>query len=132
MTDNTNQEFFLQNPLSFALYNFYERDDYNLLYINDNPDELRFNLEIKNLSIGAITLSKSTQSELEAPSPSNYHIELKFRPNQLSQRSREKIDLSEASKEGWSMSRPYENRDRTVSLFLLKRKEDLVIEKQGD
>jgi hypothetical protein len=131
MSDNTHQEFFQQNPLSFALYNFYERDDYNLLYINDNPDDLRFNLEIKNLSTQAITLSKCTQSELEAPSPINYHIELKFRPNQLSQRSREKIDLSEVSKEGWSMSRPYENRDRTVSLFLLKRKDELVIEKEG-
>jgi len=131
MADNTHEEFFQQNPLSFALYNFYERNDYNTLYINDNPDDLRFNLEIKNLSTQAIALSKSTQPELEAPSPNNYHIELKFRPNQLSQRSREKIDLTEVSKEGWSMSRLYENRDHTVSLFLLKRKDEWVIEKQG-
>jgi hypothetical protein len=131
MSDNTHQEFFQQNPLSFALYNFYAREDRNLLYINDDPDDLRFNLEIKNSFTEAITLSKSTQSELEAPSPNNYHIELKFRPNQLSQRSREKIDLSEVSKEDWSMSRPYENRDRTVSLFLLKRKDELLIEEQG-
>lgn len=131
MSDSIHQEFFQQNPLSFALYNFYAREDCNLLYINDNPDDLTFKLEMKNLSSEALALSKSTQSELEAPSPNNYHIELKFRPNQLSQRSREKIDLSEKSKEGWSMSRPYENRDRTVSLFLLKRQDDLVIKKQG-
>ncbi len=131
MTDKIHEDFLQQNPLSFGLYNYYERNDYNLLYINDNPDDLRFNLEIKNSFTETITLSKSTQSDLEAPSPKNYHIELKFRPNQLSQRSREKIDLSEVSKEGWSMSRPYENRDHTVSLFLLKRKDDLVIEKQG-
>lgn len=131
MSDNTHQEFFQQNPLSFALYNFYAREDRNLLYINDDPDDLRFNLEIKNSFTEAITLSKSTQLELEAPSPNNYHIELKFRPNQLSQRSREKIDLSEVSKEDWSISRPYENRDRTVSLFLLKRKDELLIEEQG-
>lgn len=111
MTNSTHQEFFQQNPLSFGLYNYYERDDYNLLYINDNPDDLRFNLEIKNSFTETITLSKYTQLEPEAPSPKNYHIELKFRPNQLSQRSREKIDLSEVSKEGWSMSRLYENRD---------------------
>jgi len=131
MPDQTHEDFLQQNPLSFGLYNYYERNDYNLLYINDNPDDLRFNLEIKNLSTEAINLRKSTQSDIEAPSSNNYHIELKFRPNQLSQRSREKIDLSEVSKDGWSMSRPYENRDRTVSLFLLKRKEDLVIEQQG-
>lgn len=131
MTDKIHEDFIQQNPLSFGLFNYYERNDYNLLYINDNPDDLRFNLEIKNLSTEAITLEKSTQSDTEAPSPNNYHIELKFRPNQLSQRSREKIDLSEVSKEGWSMSRPYENRDHTVSLFLLKRKEDLAIAKQG-
>jgi len=130
MPDQTHEDFLQQNPLSFGLYNYYERNDYNLLYINDNPDDLRFNLEIKNLSTKAINLRKSTQSDIEAPSSNNYHIELKFRPNQLSQRSREKIDLSEVSKDGWSMSRPYENRDRTVSLFLLKRKEDLVIEQQ--
>ena len=131
MSDSTHQEFSQQNPLSFALSNFHVREDRNLLYINDNPDDLRFNLEIKNLSTQAITLNKSTQSELEAPNPNNYHIELKFRPNQLSQISREKIDLSEVSKEGWSISRPYENRDRTVSLFLLKRKDEIVIEKEG-
>ncbi|MBD2016597.1 hypothetical protein H6F96_21830 [Microcoleus sp. FACHB-53] len=131
MPDQTHEDFLQQNLLSFGLYNYYERNDYNILYINDNPDDLRFNLEIKNLSPKAINLGKSTQSDIEAPSSNNYHIELKFRPNQLSQRSREKIDLSEVSKDGWSMSRPYENRDRTVSLFLLKRKEDLVIEQQG-
>lgn len=131
MSETTHQEFSQQNPLSFALYNFHVREDRNLLYINDNPDDLRFNLEIQNLSTQAITLNKSTQSEPEAPNPNNYNIELKFRPNQLSPRSREKIDLSEDSKEGWSMSRPYENRDRTVSLFLLKRKDELVIEKEG-
>ncbi|MBL1200620.1 MAG: hypothetical protein RMY62_016285 [Nostoc sp. ZfuVER08] len=130
MSETTHQEFSQQNPLSFALYNFHVREDRNLLYINDNPDELRFNLEIKNSFSETIKLSH-TQSKPEAPSPNNYHIELKFRPNQLSPRSREKIDLSEDSKEGWSMSRPYENRDRTVSLFLLKRKDELVIEKEG-
>jgi hypothetical protein len=127
--DTTHKDFFRENPLSFGLYNYYQRNDYNTLYINDNPDDLRFNLEIKNVSTQTLMLSKSTQSELESPSLSDYHIELKFRPDQLSQRSREKIDLSEVSKEGWSMSRPYENRDRTVSLFLLKRQDDLVIEK---
>lgn len=124
----THDEFSKENPLLFRLYNYHDRNDCNLLYINDNPDDLRFNLEIKNISSKKITFGKSTQSDLKVPSSNNYHIELKFRPNQLSQRSREKIDLSEASKDDWSMSRPYENLDHTVSLFLLKRREDLVIE----
>lgn len=127
---------FLQgNPLSFTLCNFYERSDRNVLYINDDPGNLRFNLEIKNLLDETIFLDpkklvkKDQGSEDNSPNENNFHIKLTFKEGELSPKSLEAIDLSEYSKEDWSISRPQHNRrDHTVSIFLLKRSEELSIE----
>lgn len=130
LKDSTHSNFLQGNPLTFTLYNCYGRSDRNILYINDDPGNLRFNLEIENLLGETIFLdTKELVKEGKGPNEDNFHIKLSFKEGELSTKSLEAIDLSEHSKKEWSISRPQHNRrDHTVSIFLLKRSGNLSIE----
>ncbi|NEO84035.1 MAG: tail fiber protein [Spirulina sp. SIO3F2] len=127
------------NFLSFGLRDFYQNTDQNILYINDKPENLKFDLEIRNQSESNIVLNaiqsdsinnpdKNDNLDKKNPNENNFHIELKFRPGQLAEASLISLDLSGVSKEQWNMSRPITNRDRTISIFLLKKNENLLLE----
>ena len=127
MSESTHAEFSQTSPVTFSFYNFYDPNDRNLLYINDDPRNLKFNLEIKNQWSETISLDPELDRG-RPPNCDNFHIELKFRPNELSDLSRDQIDLDENSKDEWSMSRAIPNRDRTISLYFLKRGKKLILE----
>lgn len=137
-----------QESLDFRFYDFYERNDVNLIYVDEeNPSSIALNFEIHNKSGIELVLDaynqnsqvasnnqdtkaqqntttkvqENTKEENEAiVTKDNFHIELRFRPGTLSQASLVQIDLSEASKEEWLMSRPVFHSNKEISLYFLK------------
>ncbi|MEA5622219.1 hypothetical protein [Nostoc sp. UHCC 0251] len=142
-------EYNWQESLDFRFYDFYERNDVDLIYIDEeNPSSIALNFEIRNKSGIELVLEPYNQgSKVESKnqdtktqqkttttnaqentlaenevivSKDNFHIEIRFRPGTLSAASLVQIDLSEASKEEWLMSRPLFHNNKEVSLYFLK------------
>jgi hypothetical protein len=140
-------EYDWKDSLDFRFYSS-ERNDFNLIYIDEeNPFSIALEFEILNQSGIEIALNAynkefqepkdakteipqkvstdnsqdSTIAEKEGiVSADNFHIEIRLRPGVLSSASLMQIDLSEASKEEWLMSRPVFHEDKEVSLYFLK------------
>jgi len=115
-------------PLSFELYDFFNENDRNLLYIDDDPKEIKLNLEIVNNLDKAIQLNPYIGNS--EPSPNNFHLELQFRPGELSDLSLKQIDLDENSKQNWSVCRPVEERNGCVSIYILRKNQACIIQPQ--
>lgn len=141
-------EYNWKDSLDFRFYDFYERNDVDLIYIDEeNPSSIALKFEIRNKAGIEIALdaynkkskeSNDTKSETAQKvsannsqdntlaekesivSADNFNIELRFRPGTLSSASLVQIDLSEASKEEWLMSRPVFHENKEVSLYFLK------------
>jgi len=126
----TNNDFNIVNPLTFEIYDFYNENDRNLLYIDDDPRSIKLNLEITN-NTGRIIKLNASEEESE-PSPNNFHLELQFRPGEISELSAKQVDLGENSKRNWSISRPAEERDGFVYLYLLRKSKPLVIPEKDE
>ncbi len=105
-------EYNWKDSLDFRFYDFYERNDVNLIYIDEeNPSSIALKFEIRNKSGIEIELDaynkeskepKDTQAETAQKAPTdnsqndilsekesvvsanNFHIELRFRPGTLS------------------------------------------------
>lgn len=142
-------EYNWQESLDFRFYDFYERNDVDLIYIDEeNPSSIALNFEIRNKSGIELVLEPYNQgSKVESKnqdtkaqqntnttiaqentlaenaaivSQDNFHIEIRFRPGTLSAASLVQIDLSEATKEEWLMSRPLFHNNNEISLYFLK------------
>ena len=124
-----------KETLNFRFYDFYDENDQNLLYIEEeNPSSITLKFEIENKSGVELVLEpynkdpENTESESESiVSANNFHIELRFRPGVLSSASLVQIDLADASKKEWLMSRPVYNDNKEISLYFLKRDSPLKL-----
>ncbi|MGF1937811.1 MAG: hypothetical protein RM347_026070 [Nostoc sp. ChiQUE02] len=127
----------LQNNLDFRFYDLYDQDNVNLLYINEEqPSTISMKLEISNksgvnLALDCVKLNnqENLDDATKIVSSSNYHIELRFRPGTLSSSSLVQIDLAESSKERWIMSRPVFHDNKEFSLYFLRCKDQLALDK---
>ncbi len=95
-------------PLDFDLY---DDDQQPALYI-DNAVGHNLHIEISNTSRQAINFAAPSSATV---GPTNYHFELRFRPNTLSQSSLGKLALLDG---GWKMSQAQQS-NGIVSLFFL-------------
>jgi hypothetical protein len=103
--------FNLAYPLDFNLYEGENKE--SVIFIDDGTQGQELILEISNNSEQPLTLPALSGNA----SASNYHFELRFRPETLSATSLQQIVLK--TTEGWSMSPPVTQVDDTVSLYFL-------------
>lgn len=130
----------LKETLNFRFYDYYERNDVNIFYVEEqNPKNIALVFEIENKSGSKLVLDpynqESQQTENEniekIVSADNFHLELRFRPGVLSRESQVQIDLNDTSKEEWLMSRPVFHDNKEVSLYFLRNNSPLELAKEG-
>jgi hypothetical protein len=123
--------------LDFRFYDTYDKDDVNVIYIDEeSPSSIFLKFEIENKTGVNLALAPYSKPQNETSSdrsnivsPDNFHIELRFRPGTLSLASLVQIDLGEYSKEQWLMSRPVFHENKEVSLYFIKHGEPLHLGK---
>lgn len=98
-------------PLDFNLYEGENKE--SVIFIDDGTQGQELILEISNNSEQPLTLPALSSNA----SASNYHFELRFRPETLSPTSLQQLVLKTTA--GWSMSSPVTQFDDTVSLYFL-------------
>ncbi|NEQ72114.1 MAG: hypothetical protein F6K23_02895 [Okeania sp. SIO2C9] len=99
------------HPLDFNLYEGEDKEP--VIFIENGTKGQELILEIVNDSEQPITLPPKTSSV----SSTNYHFELRFRPDTLSPDSLPELALAE--KQNWSMSSAVTQDDGKVSLYFL-------------
>ncbi|HEY7531774.1 MAG TPA: LamG domain-containing protein, partial [Nitrospiraceae bacterium] len=104
--------FALTYPIEF---NLYDDDDQAAIYI-DNAVGHNLHFDITNTSRQVIDFAAPANGA--AVTPANHHIELRFRPNTLSQAALGQIAVQNG---GWIMSQAQQS-DGTVSLYFLSPK----------
>ncbi len=106
-------------PIDFDLY---DKDQQNVLYIEDRPAEQQVKLEITNASTETIQLKDLSGSTVDS---NTYHFALRFRPGTLSDACLDKIKLSNNSAVNWTMSisDPEKDKNGMVPLYFLAKKQ---------
>jgi hypothetical protein len=114
-------------PIDFDLY---DKNQQNVLYIEDRPADQQVKLEITNGSSESIILTPKPGS---TPADStHYHFALRFRPGTLSRASLDgkgKIKLSGGRAANWTMSDPVKDANGMDCLYFLA-KTQLTFESQ--
>ncbi|NEO71551.1 LamG-like jellyroll fold domain-containing protein [Moorena sp. SIO3H5] len=115
--DNPSYTFNSTYPIDFSLF---DKDEANTLYIEDEPADQVFILEIYNHATETITWQGS-----DSVSSSNYHFALKFRPQTLAEESLSgdsSIALSQTSGANWQLLLESDENQRDV-VYLLSTNE---------
>ena len=121
--DNPSYTFNSTYPIDFSLF---DKDEANTLYIEDDPADQFFTLEIYNHATETVVF----QSNDDAVSNSNYHFALKFRPQTLAEESLSgdsPIALSDSSSWQLLLESAEDNENQKDVVYLLRTTDTTLV-----